>query len=52
LIILRTVTLASLNNARPDDGDYTETFRSGFNVNFNVKFEIVLRQFTCASFDE
>jgi hypothetical protein len=28
--------LASSNNALPDDGDYTETCRSCFNVNFNT----------------
>jgi hypothetical protein len=40
LIILTTVTLSSSNNALPDDGDCTETCRSCFNVNFNVKFKI------------
>jgi len=49
LIILTTATLASSNNALPAD-DYTETHRSCFNVNFNVNFKIVLKQFTCASF--
>jgi len=32
LVILTTVTLASSNNALPDDGDYTRTCRSCFNV--------------------
>jgi len=32
LIILTTVTLASSNNALPDDGDCTETCSSRFNV--------------------
>jgi len=50
LIILTTVTLASSNSALPDDGDYTETCRSCFNVNFNVEFlKLLLRQFNCAS---
>jgi hypothetical protein len=30
-------------NALPDDGDYTETCRSCFNANFNVKFKIVFK---------
>ena len=30
---------ASSNNALPDDGDCTETCRSGFNVNFNILFK-------------
>jgi hypothetical protein len=41
LIILTTVTLARSNNALPDDGDYTETCWSCFNINFNVNFKIV-----------
>jgi hypothetical protein len=41
--ILTTVTLASSNNAPPDDGDCTETCRSCFNVNFNVNFNIVFK---------
>jgi hypothetical protein len=36
---LTTVTLASSNSALSDDGDYTETCRSCFNVNFNTPFE-------------
>jgi hypothetical protein len=43
LIILTTVTLASMNNALPDDGDCTETCQSYFNVNFNVNFKIVFK---------
>jgi len=27
----------------PDDGDYIETCRSCFNVNFNVNFKIVFK---------
>jgi hypothetical protein len=34
--ILTTVNLASSNNTLPDDGDYTETCRSCFNVHFNI----------------
>jgi hypothetical protein len=37
-----TVTLASSNNAFPDDDDdYTETCRSCFNVNFKIVFKTV-----------
>jgi len=32
-----------LNSVLPDDGDYTETCRSCFNVNFNVNFKIVFK---------
>jgi len=35
LIILTKVTLARSNSALPDDGDYTETCWSCFNVSFN-----------------
>jgi hypothetical protein len=49
LVILTNATLARLNSALPDGGDYTETYWSCFNVNFNVNFKIVLRQFNCAS---
>jgi hypothetical protein len=31
------------NNALPDDGYYTETCRSCFNVNFNVNFKIAFK---------
>ena len=34
--------LASPNNALPDDGDCTETCRSGFNVNFYILFKVIL----------
>jgi hypothetical protein len=34
-------TLARSHTALPDDGDYTETCWSCFNVNFNVNFKIV-----------
>jgi len=30
------MTLAKINNMLPEDGCYTETCRSNFNVNFNV----------------
>ena len=42
LIILTKVTLASLNNTLPDDGDSTETCWSCFNVNFNILFKAIL----------
>jgi hypothetical protein len=41
--LITNVTLASSNIAFPDDGDYTETCRSCFNVNFNVYFKIVFK---------
>jgi hypothetical protein len=44
LAVLTNVTLASSNSALPDDGDYTETCWSCFNVNFNTPFKK-----TCAS---
>jgi hypothetical protein len=43
LIILTTVTLVSSINALPDDGDYTETCWSCFNVSFNVNFKTVFK---------
>ena len=49
LVILTNATLARSNSALPDDVDYTETCWSCFNVNFNVNFKIVLRQFIRAS---
>ena len=49
LLILTNATLARMNSALPDDGDYTETCWSCFNVNFNVNFTLFLRQFNCAS---
>jgi hypothetical protein len=42
-MILTTVTLATSNNALPDDGDCTETCRSCFNINFNVNFKIIFK---------
>jgi hypothetical protein len=36
LIVFTTVTLASSNSALPNDGDYTETCWSCFNINFNT----------------
>jgi len=41
LIIVSTVTLASSNNALPDDGDYTETCRICFSINFNIPFKAI-----------
>jgi hypothetical protein len=40
--ILTIVTLASSNSALHDDGDYTETCWSRFNVNFNTPFKAIL----------
>jgi hypothetical protein len=39
LTVLTNVTLASSNSSLPDDGDYTETCWSYFNVNFNTPFK-------------
>jgi len=39
LTILTAVTLASSNNALPEDGDCTKTYWSCFNVNFNTFFK-------------
>jgi len=36
LVILTNATLTRSISALPDDGDYTETCCSCFNVNFNV----------------
>jgi len=36
LTVLTNVTLQRSNSALPDDGDYTETCWSCFNVNFNT----------------
>jgi hypothetical protein len=41
LTVLTIVTSASSNTMLPDDGDYTETCWSCFNVNFNVNFKTV-----------
>jgi len=49
LVILTNATLASSNSALPDDGDYTETCWSCFNVNVNVNLKLFLRQFDSAS---
>jgi hypothetical protein len=49
LTILTTVTLASSNNALPDDGVCTETCWSCFNVNFNTPFKAII---LCASVGE
>jgi hypothetical protein len=43
------MTLARSNSVLPDDGDYTKTGWSPFNINFNINFKTVLRQFNCAS---
>jgi len=37
-IVLTKVSLTGSNSALPDDGDYTETCWSCFNVNFNASF--------------
>jgi len=42
LTVLSTVTLANSYSAVPDDGDYTETCWSCFNVNFNTTFKVIL----------
>jgi hypothetical protein len=39
---LNIVTLASSYSALPDDGDYTETCWSCFNVNFTTPFKAIL----------
>jgi hypothetical protein len=39
LTVLTDVTLARSYSALPDDGDYTETCWSIFNVNFNTPFK-------------
>jgi len=44
-VMVATITSASLNKALPDDSDGTETCRSCFNVNFNI----LLKQISCAS---
>jgi hypothetical protein len=41
---LTTVTLASSSSVLPDDGDYTETCWSCFNVNFNTPFKKLVHQ--------
>jgi hypothetical protein len=38
--VLTNVTLASSYSALLDDGDYTETCWSSFNVNFNTPFNL------------
>jgi len=43
LIILTKVTLARSNSALPDDGDYTETCWSCFNVSFDVNCKTVFK---------
>jgi len=43
LTVLTNVTLASSNSTLPDDGDYTKTCWSCFNVNVNTPYK------TCAS---
>jgi hypothetical protein len=48
LIILIIITLASIKNMLPDDGEFTETCRSCFNINVNI----LLKQFSCASVDK
>jgi len=41
LVILTNATLAGSNSALPDDGDYTETCWSCFNVNFKIAFQTI-----------
>jgi hypothetical protein len=50
--IFTYVTLASSNSALPDNGDYTETRWSCFNVNFNANLILFLGLSNCASVDE
>jgi len=38
----KILTLASPYSALPDDGDYTKTCWSCFNVNFNTPFKTIL----------
>jgi hypothetical protein len=40
--VLITVTLASSNSALPDDGVYTETRWSYFNINVKTPFKEIL----------
>jgi len=44
LAVLTNVTLASSNSALRDDGDYTETCCSCFNVNFNTPLKKLVHQ--------
>jgi hypothetical protein len=44
LAVLKNVTLANSNIANSDDGDYTETCWSSFNVNFNNPFKKPVHQ--------
>jgi len=44
LTVLTNVTFASSNSALPDDGDYTETCWSCFNVSFNTAFKKLVHQ--------
>jgi len=39
---LAILTTASSNSALSDDGDYIETYRNCFNVNFNTPFQAIL----------
>jgi hypothetical protein len=41
--ILTNAALARSNSALPDDGDYTETCWSCFNVDFDVNFRTVFK---------
>jgi hypothetical protein len=43
ITILTNATLARSNSALPDDGDYSETCWSCFDVNFNVNFKMVFK---------
>jgi len=44
LIVLNNLTLASSNSALPEDGVYTETCWSCFNVTFNTPFKPLVHQ--------
>jgi hypothetical protein len=51
LAVLTNVTLASSNSALPEEGDYTETCWSCFNINFNIPFKKTLCIGWCKNFD-
>jgi len=44
LTVLTSVTLASSYGELPEDGDYTESCWSSFNVNFNTLFKKCVHQ--------
>ena len=51
MYVLTTVTLANSSSALPDDGDYTETYGSCFNVYFNIPLKKNLCISWCKNFD-